>query len=159
MFDDHSDVIRDIALEAGLVTPAQAEEIWESHASTGKSFSESLIDAGLADRPTILQAIADHLQVQYYSAVPADPGEALTKLLKAPQAHKYVVLPVADEAGKLTLLAKDPFNSSVISELSFILQKDIAGRGRRHARLRRSHLFLDGRPARRIRRGRYRCRH
>ena len=125
MFDDHSDVIRDIALEAGLVTPAQAEEIWESHATTGKSFSDSLVDAGLADRPTILQAIADHLQVQFYSNVPADPGEALTKLLKAPQAHKYVVLPVADEAGKLTLLAKDPFNSSVISELSFILQKDI----------------------------------
>jgi type IV pilus assembly protein PilB len=125
MFDDHSDVIRDIALEAGLVTPAQAEEIWESHATTGKSFSDSLVDAGLADRPTILQAIADHLQVQFYSAVPADPGEALTKLLKAPQAHKYVVLPVADEAGKLTLLAKDPFNSAVVNELSFILQKDI----------------------------------
>jgi len=125
MFDDHSDVIRDIALEAGLVTPAQAEEIWESHATTGKSFSESLMDAGLADRATILQAIADHLNVQYYSAVPADPGDALVKLLKAPQAHKYVVLPVADEAGKLTLLAKDPFNSSVINELGFILQRDI----------------------------------
>ena len=125
MFDDHSDVIRDIALEAGLVTPAQAEEIWESHSTTGKSFCDSLVDAGLADRPTILQAIADHLQVQFYSAVPADPGEALTKLLKAPQAHKYVVVPVADEAGKLTLLAKDPLNSSVINELSFILQKDI----------------------------------
>jgi len=125
MFDDHSDLIRDIALEAGLVTPAQAEEIWESHATTGKSFSDSLVDAGLADRPTILQAIADHLHVQYYSAVPADPGDALVKLLKAPQAHKYVVLPVADEAGKLTLLAKDPFNSSVINELGFILQKDI----------------------------------
>jgi type IV pilus assembly protein PilB len=125
MFDDHSDIIRDIALEAGLVTPAQAEEIWESHATTGKSFCDSLVDAGLADRPTILQAVADHMQVQYYSAVPADPGEALTKLLKAPQAHKYVVLPVADEAGKLTLLAKDPFNSAVISELGFILQRDI----------------------------------
>ncbi|PHX80393.1 MAG: pilus assembly protein PilB [Opitutia bacterium] len=125
MYDDHSDVIRDIALEAGLVTPAQAEEVWESQATTGKSFCDSLIDTGLADRPTLLQAIADHMQVQFYSAVPADPGEALTKLLKGPQAHKYVVLPVADEAGKLTLLAKDPFNSSVISELSFILQKDI----------------------------------
>jgi len=125
MFEDHSDVIRDIALEAGLVTPAQAEEIWESHATTGKSFADSLVDAGLADRPTILQAIADHMQVQYYSAVPADPGEELVKLLKAPQAHKYVVLPVADEAGKLTLLAKDPFNSSVINELGFILKRDI----------------------------------
>ncbi len=125
MFDDHSDVIRDIALEARLVTPAQAEEVWESTATTGKSFVDSLVDSGFAERGAILQAIADHLGAPYYSAVPADPGEALVKLLKPAQAHKYVVLPVADEAGKLTLLAKDPFNSSVINELSFILQREI----------------------------------
>ncbi|MEY3130000.1 MAG: hypothetical protein RLY12_372 [Verrucomicrobiota bacterium] len=125
MFDDHSDVIRDIALEAGLVTPAQAEEVWESTTTTGKSFGDSLVDAGYAERGAILQAIADHLGSPYYSTVPADPGEALVKLLKPAQAHKYVVLPVADEAGKLTLLAKDPFNSSVINELSFILQREI----------------------------------
>ena len=125
MFDDHSDVIRDIALEAGLVMPAQAEEVWESTTTTGKSFGDSLVDAGYAERGAILQAIADHLGSPYYSTVPADPGEALVKLLKPAQAHKYVVLPVADEAGKLTLLAKDPFNSSVINELSFILQREI----------------------------------
>jgi type IV pilus assembly protein PilB len=125
MFDDQSDVIRDIALEARLVTPAQAEEVWESTATTGKSFVDSLVDSGFAERGAILQAIADHLGSPYYSAVPADPGEALIKLLKPAQAHKYVVLPVADEAGKLTLLAKDPFNSSVINELSFILQREI----------------------------------
>jgi type IV pilus assembly protein PilB len=125
MFDDHSDVIRDIALEAGLVTPAQAEEVWESTTTTGKSFGDSLVDAGYAERGAVLQAIADHLGAPYYSAIPADPGEALVKLLKPAQAHKYVVLPVADEAGKLTLLAKDPFNSSVINELSFILQREI----------------------------------
>ena len=125
MFDDHSDVIRDIALEAGLVTPAQAEEVWESTTTTGKSFADSLVDAGYADRGAILQAIADHLGSPYYSAVPADPGEPLVKLLKPAQAHKYVVIPVADEAGKLTLLAKDPFNSAVVNELSFILQRDI----------------------------------
>ena len=125
MFEDHSDVIRDIALEAGLVSAAQSEEIWESHATTGKSFADSLADAGLADRATILQAVADHLDAQFYSAIPADPGDALAKILKPAQAHKYVVIPVSDEAGKLTLLAKDPFNSSVVSELTFILQRDI----------------------------------
>ena len=125
MFEDHSDVIRDIALEAGLVSAAQSEEIWESHATTGKSFAESLADTGLADRATILQAVADHLHAQFYSAIPADPGDALAKILKPAQAHKYVVIPVSDEAGKLTLLAKDPFNSSVVSELTFILQRDI----------------------------------
>ena len=125
MFDDHSDIIRDIALEAGIVTPAQADEIWESHSLTGKSFTEGLVDAGLADRPTILQTVADHLHVQFYSVVPADAGEELIKILKAAQAHKYMVLPVADESGKLTLLAKDPFNSSAVNELTFILQRDI----------------------------------
>jgi type IV pilus assembly protein PilB len=125
MFDDHSDLIRDIALEAGLVSPPQAEEIWESHGLTGKSFSESMIDAGLADRPTILQAVADHLHVQFYAAVPHELGDDLIKLLKPAQAHKYVVIPVSDEAGKLTLLAKDPFNSAAVNELTFILQRDI----------------------------------
>lgn len=125
MFDDHSDLIRDIALEAGLVSPPQAEEIWESHSLTGKSFSESMVDAGLADRPTILQAVADHLHVQFYAAVPHELGDELVKLLKPAQAHKYVVVPVSDEAGKLTLLAKDPFNSSAVNELTFILQRDI----------------------------------
>jgi type IV pilus assembly protein PilB len=125
MFDDHSDLIREIALEAGLADQTQSDEIWESHATTGKSFADSLIDAGLADRPAILQAIADHLHVQYYSVVPAETDAEVVRLLKPAQAHKYMVVPVSDEAGKLTLLAKDPFNYGVISELTFILQREI----------------------------------
>ncbi|GBL42845.1 type IV fimbrial assembly protein PilB [Verrucomicrobiota bacterium] len=125
MFDDHSDLIREIALEAGLADQTQSDDIWESHATTGKSFADSLIDAGLADRPAILQAIADHLHVQYYSVVPAETDAEVVRLLKPAQAHKYMVVPVSDEAGKLTLLAKDPFNYGVVSELTFILQRAI----------------------------------
>jgi len=125
MFDDHSDLLREIALEAGLVDQTQSEEIWESHATTGKSFADSLIDAGLADRPALLQAVADHLHVQYYSVVPAEPDAEVIRLLKPAQAHKYMVIPVADEAGKLTLLAKDPFNYAAVNELTFILKRDI----------------------------------
>ncbi|NBX02012.1 type II/IV secretion system protein [bacterium] len=125
MFDDHSDLIRDIVLEAGLINQTQADEIWESHASTGKSFADGLMDAGLADRPSILQAIADHLGVQYYSVIPATLPDEVVKVLKPAQAHKYMVVPVSDEAGKLTLVAKDPFNSSAVNELTFILKRDI----------------------------------
>ena len=103
----------------------QADEIWESQATTGKSFAAGLIDAGLADRPAILQAVADHLHVQYYSVVPAEPDAEVIRLLKPAQAHKYMVVPVADEAGKLTLLAKDPFNYGAVNELTFILKRDI----------------------------------
>jgi len=70
MFEDHSDIMRDIAIEGKLLDQTQADEIWESHATTGKSFADSLVDANLADRPSLLQAIADHLGVQFYSAIP-----------------------------------------------------------------------------------------
>lgn len=124
MFEDHSDILRDIAIEGKLVDPTQADEIWESHATTGKSFADSLIDANLADRPSLLQAIADHLGVQFYSAVPTNAQDEITKVLKPAQAHKYAVVPVADEAGKLTLVAKDPFNSAIVNELTFILKRE-----------------------------------
>ena len=125
MFDDHSDTIREIALEAGLVDAAQADELWESHATTGKSFAAALIDSGIVDRPALLQAVADHLQVQFYAAVPVDAGSEVLRLLKPAQAHKYVVVPVADEAGKVIMVAKDPFNSAAVGELTFILQRDV----------------------------------
>ena len=124
MFEDHSDILRDIAIEGKLVDATQADEIWESHATTGKSFADSLIDTNLADRPTLLQAIADHLGVQFYSAIPTTDQDDISKVLKPAQAHKYAVVPVADEAGKLTLVAKDPFNSAIINELTFILKRE-----------------------------------
>ncbi|MFM8905571.1 MAG: GspE/PulE family protein [Verrucomicrobiota bacterium] len=125
MFDDHSDTIREIALEAGLVDAAQADELWESHATTGKSFADALLDAGLVDRPALLQAVADHLQVHFHSAVPVDAGSEILRLLKPAQAHKYLVVPVADEAGKVIMVARDPFNSAAVGELTFILQRDV----------------------------------
>ncbi|MEI6121117.1 MAG: ATPase, T2SS/T4P/T4SS family [Opitutae bacterium] len=124
MFEDHSDIMRDIAIEGKLLDQTQADEIWESHATTGKSFADSLVDANLADRPSLLQAIADHLGVQFYSAVPTTDQDEISKVLKPAQANKYAVVPVADEAGKLTLVAKDPFNSAIINELTFILKRE-----------------------------------
>lgn len=124
MFDDHSDSIRDLALEFQLVTEAQAADIWENHLSNGKPFADLLLDTGMTDRGTLLQAIADSLGVPYYAAIP-EPDAELLRLLKAPQAHRYLALPAALEAGRVTLLAKDPFNSSAVGELTFILQKDV----------------------------------
>jgi hypothetical protein len=62
MFEDHSDVMRDIALEAGLVDQTQSDELWESHATTGKSFADSLIDAGLAANATLKKLQLEAIQ-------------------------------------------------------------------------------------------------
>jgi type IV pilus assembly protein PilB len=124
MFDDHSDSIRDLAVEFRLATEAQAAEVWDGHLATGKPYADLLLDAGLTDRETLLQSVADSLGVPFYSAIP-EPDAELARVLKPAQAHRYLVIPVAQEAGKLTLVAKDPFNSSIVGELTFILQKDV----------------------------------
>ena len=124
MFDDHSDSIRDIAREFHLADEAQSQELWENHLSTGKSLADLLIDAGLTDKVSLLQATADHLGVAYYSAVP-EVDTDITRLLKPAQAHRYLAVPVAQDGNRTIFLAKDPFNSSAVSELTFILKTDV----------------------------------
>lgn len=124
MFDDHSDSIRDIAREFHLADEAQSQELWENHLSTGKSLADLLIDAGLTDKVSLLQATADHLGVTYYTVVP-EVDTDITRLLKPAQAHRYLAVPVAQDGNRTIFLAKDPFNSSAVSELTFILKTDV----------------------------------
>ena len=125
MFDDHSDSLRDIARSHHLVSEVQDAELWENHLSSGKSYADLLVDSGIADRPAILQAVADALGVPFYAAVPSEVDPEVTRALKPAQAHRYMALPVAVDGSRVTLLARDPFNSSAVSELTFMLQKDV----------------------------------
>jgi type IV pilus assembly protein PilB len=125
MFDDHSDSLREIARSHHLVTDEQDAELWENHLSSGKSYADLLLDSGIADRPGILQAVADALGVPFYAVVPSDVDAEVTRILKPAQAHRYMAIPVALDGSRLTLIARDPFNSSAVSELTFMLQKDV----------------------------------
>jgi type IV pilus assembly protein PilB len=125
MFDDHSDSLREIARSHHLVTDEQDAELWENHLSSGKSYADLLLDSGIADRPGILQAVADALGVPFYAVVPSDVDAEVTRILKPAQAHRYMAMPVALDGSRLTLIARDPFNSSAVSELTFMLQKDV----------------------------------
>jgi type IV pilus assembly protein PilB len=125
MFDDHSDSLREIARSHHLITDEQDAELWENHLSSGKSYADLLLDSGIADRPGILQAVADALGVPFYAAVPSDVDAEVTRILKPAQAHRYMAMPVALDGSRLTLIARDPFNSSAVSELTFMLQKDV----------------------------------
>jgi type IV pilus assembly protein PilB len=125
MFDDHSDSLREIARSHHLVTDEQDAELWQNHLSSGKSYADLLLDSGIADRPGVLQAVADALGVPFYAVVPSDVDAEVTRILKPAQAHRYMAMPVALDGSRLTLIARDPFNSSAVSELTFMLQKDV----------------------------------
>ncbi|MDR3228103.1 MAG: GspE/PulE family protein [Puniceicoccales bacterium] len=126
MFEDHNESIKEIAIAANLLDNAQIEALWDTHVQTGKPFADSLCDSGLLERDVLLAALAAHLQVPFVPIVEADELDRnLTRLLKPEQAHKYGIIPHAADPNKITFLAKDPLNFTIIDDLSFLLQRDI----------------------------------
>ena len=125
MFEDHNDTLRDIVAHAGLIPAAQLDELWEAHMNTGKSFADTLVDSGLADRASVLEAVAAHLGTEYIPIPPDKIDDSLLRLLKQEQAHKYGVVPIDADPNRIRFLAKDPMNFSVVDELSFLLGRDI----------------------------------
>ena len=125
MFNEHSETLKNIFEESGLVSPERLDEAWEEHVDTGKAFTDVLEDAGDLDRNTILELIARNLNVAYVPEIPEQIEPDFLRIIKPDQAHKYGILPYRADPNKVWFLAKDPLNFSVVDDLSFSLRRDV----------------------------------
>ena len=125
MFEDHNETIYEIIKNAGLLDIEQLNEINESHLSTGKSLIDAIVDSEVLERVAILQAIADYLGYSYQEEVPSEIPEDLATIIRPNIARMYAVVPFENSDTAITLLARDPFNASIIDDLTFSLNKDI----------------------------------
>ncbi|MFP4166077.1 MAG: GspE/PulE family protein [Opitutales bacterium] len=125
MFEDHNDTIYDIIKSADLLDESQLDEINQTHLTTGKSLADAMVDAGLVERTAILSAVADYLGYEYVGAPPSVIPEETATAVRASTARMYGVVPYEVDDTSISLLAKDPFNSSIIDDLTFTLNKDV----------------------------------
>ena len=125
MFEDHNDTVYEIISSAELLDKRQLDELNESHLHTGKSLADTVVDSGLIERTTLLSAVADYLGYEYISAPPGSIPEEVAAAVKATTARMYAVVPFQVDEMSVSLLAKDPFNPSIIDDLTFTLNKDI----------------------------------
>ena len=126
MFEDHNDTIYEIISGAGLLESKLLEEINESHLSTGKPLAEAAIDAGLISRGALLAAVASYLGCDYLEQVPGSVSAEVAAAVRDSVARMYGVMPFSVDDTSVSLLAKDPFNPSIIDDLTFTLNKDIS---------------------------------
>ena len=82
--------------------------------------SNSLIDLN-----SLLRLIAKYLDYDFVETIPEDIDVTILESVTPDVARMYRILPIAKDATSITFLAKDPFNFSVIDDLSFSLKKTI----------------------------------
>ena len=125
MFEDHNDTVYEIIKGADLIDPAQLDELNDSHLTTGKSLADAVIDSGVVQRGQILSATADYLGYEYIESVPSKVDESVASTVRASVARMYAVVPYQVDDTSVSVFAKDPFNPSIIDDLTFTLNKDI----------------------------------
>lgn len=125
MYEDHNDLIYEIVKQSGEIEQAQLDEINNAHILTGKALAESLLDAELIERKHLLELIADYLNYEYMAQPPRTVDEEVARSLKPSVARMYAVVPLRHDGQTVDLLTKDPFNNSIIDDLTFSLGKDI----------------------------------
>lgn len=125
MFEDHNDTVHEIIKSAELLDLVDLEELNESHLHTGKSLADAVIDSGMVQRSTLLSAVAAYLGYTYQETPPSSIPPEVAAAIKASTARMYAIVPVNADETSIDLLAKDPFNPSIIDDLTFSLSKDI----------------------------------
>lgn len=124
MFEAHSQTIYDLVKEHHRIEPEQLRELFDEHARSGMPLAEVLLDAGFMNKEELLQAVADYLGTSYVPAPPEITPEQ-AKLIQGSIARMYAVVPVSLEGNTLNLLALDPFNSQIVDDLTFALDRDV----------------------------------
>ena len=125
MFPDHNAAVADILKQFDGVTAEQLESIIREQERSGKALAELAIESGLVSRERLLEAVAAYLEWPYEKELPVEVADILKNTVESKMAHMYGVVPYLEDGYELKLLAIDPFNNSVIEDLSFALNRDI----------------------------------
>ncbi|MBM3861024.1 MAG: type II secretion system protein GspE [Verrucomicrobia bacterium] len=125
MHESESIILSEINHERRLIPPDQFAEAREEHLRTGKSLFQVIVDFGLIPEEQLLQAVADHLNLEYINLETAELPPTALNAMPASAARMYGAVPVHLTGNTMMVAVMDPFNPHLVEELSFVLGKDI----------------------------------
>ena len=126
LYADYNSSVRDIFKQVEGVSQHGLDELFDEDVKTGeKSFADAVINAGIASREDIFSLVSEFLgyELQIGQVDEIDP-ECL-KVIDSETANQYRVVPLYLSENGIHLLSADPFNSSIIDDLSFSLKTEI----------------------------------
>ncbi len=125
MFEGHNRAVCDLLAERALVPAARLREAFAQCEDARVSLADALVESRLIGREAVLRATAEHLGWAFEPMLPPAVTGELLAAVPADKARHYAVVPVAVEPGTVTLAAVDPFNQTIVEDLSFALGRTV----------------------------------
>jgi len=125
MHESESIILSEINNERHFVPPEQFAEIQEEHTRTGKPISQIIVDFGVMTESQLLQAVADHLNLEFVSLEATELAPSALNAMPASVARMYGAVPISVTGNTMMVAVIDPCNQHLVEELSFVLGKDV----------------------------------
>ncbi len=115
----------DILVQRQTLSPDQLEEAKGMAGQTGTKIQDALVRLGYATPEQVMSAIAEHHGLQFVDLTEITIPQAVIELVPESVARENVVLPLAQDDGRLRIIMSDPTDYETQQKLQFILNKDI----------------------------------
>ena len=125
MFESENLAIYELFKERGLVDHEQLHALHDESQKSGKPLARLVVDHGLVTRQGLLQTVAEYLGWEYLSQPPRNLDESVVSILEGSMARMYGVVPLRSDDSSVDVLARDPFNSQIVDDLTFALRRDV----------------------------------
>ena len=109
--------IGDLLVTAGYITESQLKEALAIQKEQGKRVGEVLKDLGYATEKQILMALGDRLGTELIDISTLKIDVEAVNLIPKQMAEQYIMLPVANQDGQVTLAVNDPLNLYAIEDI------------------------------------------
>jgi len=126
LYLDNNAELRDLFREVEGVSQHGLDELFDQDVIEGKSsFAEAIIQAGIVEREDLFELISQYLGYELQVGKVGEIDQAVLSAIPAETARQYGVVPLYLSDGGIHLLALDPFNASIIDDLTFALNLEI----------------------------------
>jgi type IV pilus assembly protein PilB len=125
MFETQSLALYEMLQETKLIELEKLDELYVEHQESGKSLGNLIEELAVVDVDVLLKGVAEYLGWEYLHAAPTSVDDAVIGILEGSIARMYAVVPIRYDETSIDLLATDPFNSQIVDDLTFALQRDV----------------------------------
>lgn len=127
LYVDNNAEIRDLFREVEGVSQHGLDELFDQDVIEGnRSFADAVIQAGIIQREDLLNLISQYLGYELQVGEVGEIDQEVLAVIPHDTARQYGVVPLYLSDGGVHLLALDPFNSSIIDDLTFALNLEIS---------------------------------